>query len=255
MTTLGIILLQIITMFQPEAIVATGRDGQIVAVDFSQIDTRVQIHMDANNTESWISIATTYLSDEGDKHHSLRHIGRQGNDFVLTFDPLPTTTRIFDLIGDSNHRWLGVHSNVRAIHIPSVRPKFDENAIITDSIARIIQENSLEEVLSDDSIYLALRNRLPQLRDYIVWKWHLSPHEAFVLRQKQERPLPETASTTTTTATPSQPASDARIFVNSRMPQPRKSLFQRLFPKKEKEKHQPRPLSRFEQKTLQEMKR
>lgn len=243
MTTLGIILMQIITMFQPRAIVATGGGGEIVAVEFGQVETRVRLHQDAGSSVTWNVPLSAYLSDEDDNHHALQRVDIEDGDVVLAFAPLPPTTRIFDMVGDRRHRWLGVHSAVRSLTIPYVRPKYDENAKIADSIEKIIEENSLEAELGNDSVYLALHSQLPQLRDYVVWKWALSPHEAFVLRQKQERPMPTiSASSGTSSRTSSSPSGNTRTFVNSRMPQPRKSLFHR----------RPRPLSRFEQKTLQE---
>lgn len=235
--------MQVITMFQPKPIVATGGGGEIVAVEFGQTETRVRLHQDAGRSMVWNVPMSAYLSDETDRHYALQRVDIQDSDLVIAFAPLPPVTRVFDLVGDSRHRWLGVHSGVRALTIPSVRPKYDENAKIADSIEEIIKEYSLETELGNDSVYLALRSQLPQLRDYVAWKWKLSPHEAFVLRQKQERPMPSMPASSGIAARASAAHSgNARTFVNSRMPQPRKSLFHR----------RPRPLSRFEQKTLQE---
>ena len=248
--------MQAITMFQPEAIIATGGGGDIVAVELGQTETRVHLLRDVNG-EAWPVPMTTYLSDEVDKHHALLRFDAQDEDFVLVFDALPTTTRVFDLIGDERHRWMGVHSGVRSLHIPKVRPVYNAEAEIPDSIGKIIRENSLTETLSDDSVYATMSSCLPLLRDYVVWKWKLTPHEAFVLRREQERPMPIMTEMATTTIQP--PTTYARTFINSRMPQPRQSFFQRLFSKKKKDEaspatmtHKPRSLSRFEQKMLQE---
>ena len=257
MTTLGIILMQIITMFQPEVIVETGGDEQIVSVELGQTETRLHLHH-GNNDATWTIPPTAYLSDETDRHHTLIRIDRQDEDIMLVFEPLPMTTRIFDLVGDEQHRWMGVHSGVRSLQIPNVRPEFNGDAEIPDSIERIIRSNSLTEQLSDDSIYMALKNRLPLFRDYVAWKWKLTPHEAYVLRRAHERPMTDMAKVPATTI--QTPTKSVRTFVNNRMPQPRQSFFQRLFSKKKKEEkdppatssHKPRPLSRFEQKTLQE---
>ena len=234
--------MQIITIFQPEAIVKTGEGGQIVTVELGQTETRVILRQDQTR-EKWIVPSTAYLSDEADHHHDLQSIDMRDGELVLTFQPLPSSTRVFDLEGDSHHRWIGVHSGVRTIDFPTVLPKYDESSKIADFIEGIIRVNSLEKELGNDSLYLAIHDRLPLLRDYVVWKWKLSPHEAFVLRQKQERPLPVAVSTRAKVSAPSTRSSDSRVVVNNRMPKPRKSLFRRL---------NPRPLSRFEQKTLQE---
>ena len=45
MTTLGIILMQIITIFQPEAIVKTGEGGQIVTVELGQTEKIGRAHV------------------------------------------------------------------------------------------------------------------------------------------------------------------------------------------------------------------
>ena len=256
MTTLGIILMQAITMFQPKAIIATGGGGDIVAVELGQTETRVHLQRDMND-DAWQVPLTTYLSDEADMHHALLRFEAQDEKFVLVFDALPTTTRVFDLIGDERHRWMGVHSGVRSLHIPRVRPVYNAEAEIPDSIGEIIRENSLTETLRNDSVYATMSSCLPLLRDYVVWKWKLTPHEAFVLRRELERPMPIMTEMATTTTQP--PTNRIHIFDNSRMPQPRQSFFKRLFSKKKKEgtpsganAHKPRPLSRFEQKMLQE---
>lgn len=256
MMTLGIIMMQIITMFQPEAIIETGGGGSIAAVELGQTETRLRLQ-NGGSDAMWTVPSTAYLSDEADSHHPLLRIDTLNEDIVLVFEPLPTTTRIFDFIADERHRWMGVHSAIRSLHIPTVRPVFNPDAEIPDSIERIIHTNSLTELLVDDSIYTTLKDLLPRFRDYVVWKWKLTPHEAYVLRHEQERPMTEVVRVPT--ATLQTPTSSARTFVNSRMPQPRQSFFQRLFSKKKKEEknppvtsHKPRPLSRFEQKMLQE---
>ena len=256
MTTLGIILMQIITMFQPEAIIETGGGGSITAVELGQTETHLRLH-DGGSEAMWSIPSTAFLSDESDRHYALLRINRRDESLDLVFEPLPKTTRIFDLIGDERHRWMGVHSGIRSLHIPTVRPVFNTETEIPDSIDRIIQVNSLTEELSNDSIYMAMKSSLPRFRDYVVWKWKLSPHEAYILRREHERTMAEEAKSPT--ATIQTPTSSVRTFVNSRMPQARQSLFQRLFSKKKKEEasppatsHKPRPLSRFEQKTLQE---
>lgn len=261
MSVLGIIMMQVITMFQPEAIFETGSGGNLVAVESSREETSVRLHFPTDATLAWNVPLTAYLSDEADVHHPLLRSEASGSDWLLVFEALPPTTRVFDLVGDSIHRWIGIHSGVHSIHFPKVRPQLDENAEIADSIGKIIRDYSFEEVLRDDSLYAIVKARLPQLRNYVVWKWKLSAHEAFVLRRNQERYQPASPSPAASTLSHHE-LSATPCYIPASPPK-RKNFFQRLFgsskKKKEKEKEQeaatttkPRPLSRFEQKMLQE---
>lgn len=261
MNILGIIMMQVITMFQPEAIFETGSGGSLAAVESSRDETSIRVHFPSEAAILWDVPPTAYLSDEADVHHPLLRSEASGKDWLLVFEALPTTTRVFDLIGDNAHRWIGIHSGIRSIHFPSVRPQLDENARIDDSIDKIIRDYSFEEVLRDDSLYAIAKARLPELRNYVVWKWKLSAHEAFVLRRNQERYQPASPSPAASTLSHHELSATPRYVPAA--PPKRKNFFQRLFgsskKKKEKEKEQeaatttkPRPLSRFEQKMLQE---
>ena len=259
MNILGIIMMQVITMFQPEAIFETGSGGSLAAVETSRGETSIRVRFPSEAALLWNVPTTAYLSDETDVHHPLLRSEAFGNDWLLVFEALPPTTRVFDLVADNAHRWIGIHSGIRSIHFPTVRPQFDENAKIDDSIDRIIHDYCFEEVLSNDSLYAIAKARLPQLRDYVVWKWKLSAHEAFVLRRNQERYQPTSPSPAANTLSHHELSATPRYVPAA--PPKRKNFFQRLFgsSKKKKEKelevaptNKPRPLSRFEQKMLQE---
>ena len=257
MNVLSIILLQAITMFQPEAIVQTG-EGTVVAVETEQTETRVSLRF-TTAADSWPVPTTMFLSDEADGHHALRSSHVEDSILVLTFEALPPTTRVFDIIGDNLHRWMGVHSATRAMSFAHVRPRFDENAKITHSIDSIIYECGLIRTLEDDSAFARLQPNLPRLRDYIVWKWKLSPHEAFILaRRHQEISEAKTLATTKTKTSirsldelPMAPKSKRRSSGRAKAktqepvsPPPSAAVLPRKI----------RPLSRFEQKMLQERK-
>ena len=144
-----------------------------------------------------------------------------------------------------------------------VHPRYDDHAIITDSIASFLHVVSLEGLLADDSLYASVKTRLPLYRNYVAWKWKLTPHEAFLLRRMQER-SPQSISSGQAN-TPSQRSVSSlptQQFTQVSRPK-RGNFFQRLFGRfKKKEdttspasaatQQKPRPLSRFEQKMLQE---
>ena len=243
-------MMQALTMFQPEAILQTSDAGSIVAVEMARQETRIRMHHDESRTLSMDS----YLSDEADRHYALRHIDSVDADRVYVFAPIPTTTRIFDIIS-GRYRWMGVHSAIRTLRFPVARPQYDEAAILPDSIERILRHVSMEEAWDDEEWYRSVKDRLPQYRDYVAWKWRLSPHAVYQLRRLQER-TPQTAtssilSQSSTTFIPYTPPTRPR----------RKNFFQRLFGRSKHSEEpvapstsqqKPRPLSRFEQKMLQE---
>lgn len=255
MNALGIILMQVIAMVQPEAIVSTG-DAAIVAVELAREETRVRLQC-LSEVAPWTPPPTAYLSDETRGRHALRRAVVEDRELVLAFEPVPASTRVFDLIADDAHRWLGVHSGVRALHFPATRPQFDEDAKIADSIAKIIHENALVEQLADADFYASVKTRLPLLRDYIAWKWKLTPHEVFVLAREMNQngasPNSSPAGNGSHTATRSLSSLPAA-------PKEQGGLLSRLFKKKGTapppsaavEPRKVRPLSRFEQKMLQE---
>lgn len=248
--------MQAITMFQPKAILQTSDGDSIVSVEMSHHETRICVH----HHDSLTLPLSTYLSDEADHHYALRRIEEGAPDRIYVFDPIPTTTRIFDMIVDHRHRWMGVHSAIRAIRFPAVRLRYDESAIIPDSIDRIVHDISLEDLLDDDVRYHAVKARLPLYRDYVSWKWKLSPNAIFLLRRLQEK-APQTSSATRQGGVQGpQQTSAISPFTEPQRPR-RKNFFQRLFSRSKRKKEQapsapsqqkPRPLSRFEQKMLQE---
>jgi hypothetical protein len=102
MNVLVIILLQAITMFQPEAIVQTG-EGTVVAVETEQTETRVSLRF-TTAADSWPAPATMFLSDEADDHHALRSSHVEDSILDLTFAALPPPTRASDIRGDDLYR-------------------------------------------------------------------------------------------------------------------------------------------------------
>ncbi|MBR0272905.1 MAG: hypothetical protein IJQ59_02290 [Bacteroidaceae bacterium] len=253
MQLLGIIIMQALTLFQPEALLETRGGGRIVSVEMARQETRVRLH----HEDSLTLPAGTYLSDEADRHYALQRIEREGGDRVYIFNPIPTTTRIFDIIAE-RQRWMGVHSAIRSVRFPVVRQKYDDSAVIPDSINQLIHDVSLEAFLDDEEWYHAVKSRLPLYRDYVAWKWQLSPHAVFLLRRLQER-IPQTVASS---ISPISSKSSATFIPYSEPQRPRRrNFFQRLFGRSKRTElpvspdvpqQKPRPLSRFEQKMLQE---
>lgn len=262
MTTLGIILLHILAMFQPEPIIDTGR-GRIAAVEFTDSATLLRLHATVASDTLWLGSSGVYLSDESDARYPLRHVASDGSSLLLTFAPLPATTRIFDVIGDDAHRWIGVHSRVRSLRLPTAHPKYDADAKIADFIEEIIHRYSVETLLRDDTLQARVRPRLPLLRDYVVWKWKLSPHEAFVFARNHQRYAETSVPTAGTRTAHAMGGTTGQRTLDEipAAPKPRQRLMKRLLGKKSSEAppsaavrpRKPKPLSRFEQKMLQEM--
>ena len=263
MKLLTIMLLQLVTMFQPKPIADLGC-GEVVAVEIGQNATHVRLRNVASVAGQTSVPATAYLSDESDRHHALIKWVREGQDLLLDFEPLPPTTRVFDLVLDHRRRWLGVHSSVRLMSFPDVRPKYDEEAKIADSIDSLLSDFSFSELSKSDTIVAQLRTRLPLLRNYVAWKWKLSPHEVFVLARYHQKL--ETAATDDMVSTPVLNASATKEAGRSftSMPSPpkvRRGLLSRMLGKPKRDDLPPsaavkprkiKPLSRFEQKMLQE---
>ena len=253
MQLLGIIMMQAMTMFQPEALLETKGCGRIVSVEMARQETRIRMQREDSLT---LPIGS-YLSDEADRRYPLLRIEREDSDRVYVFAPIPTTTRIFDVIA-AHHRWMGVHSAIRSVRFPVVRQKYDDSAVIPDSIHQLIHDVSMETFLDDEEWYHAVKARLPLYRDYVAWKWQLSPHAVFLLRRLQER----TSQTAASSISPIPTQSSATFIPYSEPQRPRRrNFFQRLFGRsRRKETPAPpaapqqktRPLSRFEQKMLQE---
>lgn len=177
-------------LWQPVPILTTDGTAQLVAVELG----RSQTCLTFRRLQPWTPSAEAYLSDERGHRHRLLRTEERGSDLLLYFDALPQATRLLDFEGGEGHRWMGIHSALRTIHFPPVRPRMDEHANLPDSIQTLLRANDLTALATTDSAYAAIQRQLPIFRDYIVWKWHLTPHQAFLLQRSQERHSPATAS-------------------------------------------------------------
>ena len=176
-----------VQMFQPRALLSAYDAEKLVAVELGEGETRVVIH-----PLEWEIPAATYASDEADGHHALLRIEQQGEELVLVFEALPQTTRLLDIVFEgTSRRWMGIHSGARALQLPTLNPRFDESAVVSSDMEEILRVNALTELLSSDSVYAAISRQLPAFRDYVVWKWKLNAHQAFLLRKGQKRPTPD----------------------------------------------------------------
>jgi hypothetical protein len=174
-------------MFQPRALLSAYDAEKLVAVELGEEETRVVIH-----PLEWEIPAATYASDEADGHHALLRIEQQGEELVLVFEALPQTTRLLDIVFEgTSRRWMGIHSGARALQLPTLNPRFDESAVVSSDMEELLRVNALTDLLSSDSVYAAIIRQLPAFRDYVVWKWKLNAHQAFLLRKGQKRPTPD----------------------------------------------------------------
>ena len=128
-----------------------------------------------------------------------------------------------------------------------------------------MRDNGLVSALDNDSLCLRLRPQLPLLRDYVVWKWKLSPHEAFILAREHQKASGAAAEKEDA----GKGAADFRAQPVRSLdelpsaPQSKKKRAGRKTAKEQKAAAPPpsaavlprkvRPLSRFEQKMLQEL--
>lgn len=176
-----------VQMFQPRALLSAYDAEKLVAVELGEEETRVVIH-----PLEWEIPAATYASDEADGHHALLRIEQQGEELVLVFEALPQTTRLLDIVFEgTSRRWMGIHSGARALQLPTLNPRFDESAVVSSDMEELLRVNALTDLLSSDSVYAAIIRQLPAFRDYVVWKWKLNAHQAFLLRKGQKRPTPD----------------------------------------------------------------
>ena len=176
-----------VQMYQPRALLSAYDAEKLVAVEFGEGETRVEIH-----PLEWEIPAATYASDEADVHYALLRAEQHGENLVLVFEALPQTTRLLDIVFEGTpRRWMGIHSGARGLQFPTLKPRFDESATVPADIEEILRVNALSDLLSSDSIYTAISCQLPAFRDYVVWKWKLNAHQAFLLRRGQNRPTPD----------------------------------------------------------------
>ena len=230
-------------LWQPTPILTTDGTAQLVAVELGRSQTCLTFRC----LRPWQPSADTYLSDERDRHHRLLRTEARGSDLLLYFDALPRATRLLDFEGGQGHRWVGLHSALRAVHFPTLRPRRDEHAILPDSIGDLLRANDLSELAASDSAYAAVQRQLPLFRDYIAWKWHLTPHQVFLLQRSHESYRPAASSARPAGTIQGDDSSAGTAVLPSRQEEIR-SLPRAPKPSRRELKR----FSRFEQKMLQE---
>ena len=234
-------------MYQPRALLSAYDAEKLVAVELGEWETRVVAH-----ALGWDVPAATFASDEAGRHYSLLRIEERGTDLVLVFKPLPQTTRLMDIVFEGTQRqWVGIHSGTRSLQFPSIRPRFDENATLPDSIKAVLRANALADLLSSDSLYTAVYRQLPTFRNYIAWKYKLTAHQVFLLQRETERNRPVSDAST---GDERQRSTSSQAGGSSRAGASESSL--RTLPRAPKPtRRQLKRLSRFEQKMIQEQRR
>ena len=257
-------------MWQPRPILSTVPTLHVTAVTLGEEETVVVLGAQPPISSHLSSLiphlsSAACASDEADHHYPLLRTAQTDSTLTLVFSALPQDTRLLDVVIDSTHRWMGIHSGIRALRLPAAHPQFDADATVPDSINDIIQANTLEEMLTDDTLYAFVRQQLPLFRDYVAWKWKLAPHEAFLLQREHEHlEQMRNGQTASGTHDPAQPHDSVPLPpIRRQLPHgpkpPRPNLLQRLFGHKEEgtppNSKRPRPVSHFEQKMLQEMRK
>ena len=179
-------------MWNPEPILTTDSVLHLIAVELGTQETRVTFLLTSpsGSVESspFTSIpAAAFASDEAAIRHPLLRNEQHGDSLILIFDALSQNTRLLDIEIPDGRRWVGIHSTLRALHLPTARPHFDEHAIVPDSIDAVLRANDLSAFLSSDAVYISIHRRLPLFRDYIAWKYHLTPHQVFLLQRSYEK--------------------------------------------------------------------
>ena len=167
----------------PTAIRPTDGTLQLIAVEPGGSETRIRLHA----SPGWAASPSAYLSDEADRRHLLLRSESEGDVMLLTFEALPKATRVFDLVLDGQHRLMGIHSAVRGLRLSASHPRYDERAATPDSILAIIRAAASAASVSGSAPLTP--QALALYRDYVAWKWHLTPHEVFLL-QRELRPAP-----------------------------------------------------------------
>lgn len=255
-------LLAQMTIPSPISILSTEASLDLISVELGRGQTRICL----SSAQQLVFPQTAYLSDETDQHHPLQRVVAQGDTVILFFDPIPQVTRVFDMILDESHRLMGIHSSLRILHFPSSRPQFDEHAIVADSIRAIISANDLSSLsflknplgsstpanLSSEETVLTPQ-RLALYCDYIVWKWHFTPHQAYLLQQSIQRNRTVPASSTSTSHDALVTGGSTSSTSSPPAAHPNKDVLLRTLPRAPKPTRRERKrFSRFEQKMLQE---
>lgn len=253
LTLTSVVLADSVRMWQPIPILSTVPARPITAVTLGEEETIIMFSTHSSLNLQLSSLNSAYASDEDDRHYSLLRTAQTDSTLTLVFSALPQNTRLLDVVLDSTHRWMGVHSGIRNLRLPATHPQFNAEASVSDSIETILRANVLEDILTDDSTYTAMKRQLPLFRDYVAWKWKLTPHEVFLLQREHERLelLRNGQSAANTNHTEQTHDSVTNLPIRKHLPHgpkpPRPNLFQRIF--------RPRPISRFEQKMLQEIRK
>lgn len=265
---------QMQTLWQPTPLLEQSQGVHVTNAEWDSRHTRVAFRVAHADAATFTLRPTICLSDEdGTLHPCVEARGLRlgvptavpadsALTFTLVFDALPPLTRLFDIIEDTvpqARRWMGIHSALRAARFPVMRGRPSAADTIRASARPIIRRFGLQALLDSadpDSVYRQLQPQLPVYRDYVAWKWRLTPAEVYEL---MSRPATVAQPAAGGAAKPSQfrplsrPASDTSTPPAAAAPsKPRKtSFFSRLFGRKQKAK----PMSRFEQKMLQEQRK
>ena len=263
-----------VTMWQPTAVLEVSHGLHVRSVELAPEQTTIGFSVSRADASSVRLQPTICLSDEAGQTYACRKAEGITLDaevavptdsaltFTLTFDALPSETRLFDIV-EERRCWMGVHSGVRTMRFPATRAQQRADGQVSPKAQELIDRFGVSALLGSDvpdSIYTQYETQLTAYRDYMAWKWSLTPHELYYLMY---RSLP-------TARTQSTPASSAEKGDQTRRSQGAKNtavratdangrtgdggdkkaqggFLSRLFGKKK-----PKPMSAFEHKMLQE---
>ena len=186
---------QAVTMWKPVPVLEVSQGVHVTSVELSPEQTSVGFSVSRADAVSFRLAPSICLSDEEGKAYACRQASgiALGTDvavptdstltFTLAFDALPQQTRLFDIIEDGRC-WMGVHSSLRTIRFPSVRAQMMPEGEVSPQAQQLIDRFCVSALLSadvPDSVFAQYESQLPAYRDYMAWKWHLSPHELYYL--------------------------------------------------------------------------
>ena len=269
---------QAVTMWKPVPVLEVSHGVHVTSVELSPEQTSVGFSVSRAEAVSFRLAPSISLSDEEGKAYACRQATgiALGTDvavpadsaltFTLAFDALPQQTRLFDIVEGvaAGRCWMGVHSSLRTIRFPSVRARMMAEGEISPQAQELIDRFGVSALLGvgvPDSVFTHYELQLAAFRDYMAWKWHLSPHELYHLMYRSEaRPAARKVTaqpqqraghgvtTGTHTAGNGQGNGRGSVPAATQDDPPRGNFFSRLFGRKKKAQ----PMSAFEQKMLQE---
>lgn len=262
---------QPVTLFDPTPLLEVSGGLHVSSVELRPEATSVGFRVSAADAGSFrLSSSIALCDEEGRRHPCLHADGIALNApvpvpadsvlaFRLTFDALPLHTRLFDIVEDTlahTRRWMGLHSGVRTMRFPAVRAHLMAEGQVRPEAQRLIDQFGVSALFASsvaDSVFASYEAQLTAYRDYMAWKWSLSPHELYHLMFRPAAAPPVAGTAPPASSGPSLRGSTTARTLGPTSTQKREAapsrgnFFSRLFGKRKT-----KPMSPFEHKMLQE---